>query len=103
MINWQPGITIDDVEKQVIEKALRWFNGNKTKTAQSLGIAVRTLDNKLAKYQEQANGKEAAANSIHRLPTGSQGSIQAKGWLHVEPSAEVPEKRAVPMRKQQKV
>ena len=50
MINWQPGITLEEIEKQVILKALEFYQGNKTKTALSLGIAVRTLDNKLEKY-----------------------------------------------------
>ena len=50
MINWHPGLTLEEVEKQVIEMALRYFNNNKTQTAIALGIAVRTLDNKLEKY-----------------------------------------------------
>jgi DNA-binding NtrC family response regulator len=51
LIGWQPGITLEQVEKQVIEKAYKFFQGNKTKTADALGIAVRTLDNKLAVYE----------------------------------------------------
>lgn len=47
---WSPGVTIEQIEEGVIKKALRFYQGNKTKTAQSLGIAVRTLDNKLSKY-----------------------------------------------------
>lgn len=50
MINWQPGITLEEIEKQVILKAYSYFQNNKTKTAQSLDIAVRTLDAKIAKY-----------------------------------------------------
>lgn len=50
MIIWQPGRTLDDIEKEVILKALGFYQGNKTHTARSLGIAIRTLDNKLAKY-----------------------------------------------------
>jgi DNA-binding NtrC family response regulator len=53
MIHWQPGVTLDTVERDVIERALRFFEGNKAATARSLGIAVRTLDNKLASYEEQ--------------------------------------------------
>ena len=60
MIDWQPGWTIDMIERMVIEKALRFYDGNKTKTAQALDIAIRTLDNKLAKYHEQ---EKAKANS----------------------------------------
>lgn len=57
MIAWTPGLTLEEVEKQVILKALSFYKGNKTQTAQSLEISVRTLYEKLAKYKEdQQNG-----------------------------------------------
>lgn len=55
IIVWSPGVTLDAIEKQVILKAFRFFRGNKTATATALGIAIRTLDNKLEKYE--ADGK----------------------------------------------
>lgn len=54
-INWVPGLTLDEVEKQCILKALQWFRGNKSQTAIALGITVKTIDNKLEKYE--AEGK----------------------------------------------
>jgi transcriptional regulator with PAS, ATPase and Fis domain len=57
MIIWQPGMTIDDVEKLVIHAALSFHSGNKTKTADSLNIAIRTLDNKLARYRQEEETK----------------------------------------------
>jgi DNA-binding NtrC family response regulator len=48
---WQPGRTLDEIEKEIILTALKYYQGNKTKTSQSLGIAIRTLDNKLLKYE----------------------------------------------------
>lgn len=53
-IYWQPGVTLEMVEKMVIKKALVFFDGNKTRTANALDIAVRTLDNKLAKYEKES-------------------------------------------------
>jgi DNA-binding NtrC family response regulator len=53
MILWQPGVTLEDIEKQVIQKAFSFYRGNKTATAKSLGIAIRTLDAKLEKYDKQ--------------------------------------------------
>lgn len=50
MIVWSPGVTLEAVEEQIIKRALAHYQGNKTMTAQVLGIAVRTLDNKLEKY-----------------------------------------------------
>ena len=47
---WQVGMTLEDMEKEVIEKSLRFYSGNKTHTANALGIAIRTLDAKLEKF-----------------------------------------------------
>lgn len=52
MVHWQPGMTIKEVERDIIEKALQFFQGNKTQAAQSLGISVRTIDNKLKQYEQ---------------------------------------------------
>lgn len=53
MIHWQPGMKLEEVEREVILKALSFYEGNKTHTASSLGIAIRTLDARIAKYREQ--------------------------------------------------
>lgn len=50
-INWTPGMTLDEVEKACILQAYRWYRGNKTQTAIALGISVKTIDNKLEKYE----------------------------------------------------
>jgi len=41
---------IDDIERRHILKSLDYFNGNKSKTATALGITLKTLYNKLNKY-----------------------------------------------------
>lgn len=46
-------MSIDEMEKLMIEKALVNCNGNRTKAAEILGISVRTLRNKLSIYAEQ--------------------------------------------------
>ncbi len=46
------GRSIDDVEKELILKTLEARGGNRTVTADVLGISVRTLRNKLAQYGE---------------------------------------------------
>lgn len=40
-----------EVEKEYILSTLKYFNGNKSKTATSLGITLKTLYNKLNKYE----------------------------------------------------
>jgi len=47
------GVTLDEVERQHILAALRRNNGNRTATAQELGISRRTLYYKLEEYQKQ--------------------------------------------------
>lgn len=58
---WTPGMTLDEVERLVIEAAFRYYRGNKTATAAALGISVRTLDNKFEKYQADDDAREMAA------------------------------------------
>ena len=44
------GMSLKDVEKQVIEKSLRRWEGNRTKAANELGITRRTLITKIEEY-----------------------------------------------------
>lgn len=64
MINWQPGVTLEEMEKEVIMKALQFFHGNKTHTANALGISIRTIQNKLSQYAEQEEKKLAKKNEV---------------------------------------
>ncbi|MBI3635360.1 MAG: sigma-54-dependent Fis family transcriptional regulator [Candidatus Rokubacteria bacterium] len=45
------GTTIDDGERQLILKTLAHTDNNKTRAAEVLGISLKTLHNKLAKYR----------------------------------------------------
>ena len=49
------GMTLVDIEKAAIVTNLDNNSGNKTKTAQELGISVKTLYNKLDKYEVEAD------------------------------------------------
>ena len=72
---WQPGVSLEDIEKQVILKALSFFQGNKLKTANSLGVSVRTIDNKLTRYQSNAplsSESESHVESVTESPTQQQ-------------------------------
>jgi len=46
------GTPLSEIERQVIFKTLEHTNQNKTKTAEVLGISIRTLRNKLNEYKE---------------------------------------------------
>lgn len=56
-VHWVPGITLEEIEKQCILAAFRFYRGNKTQTAQTLGINIRTLERKMEDY-EAANRRE---------------------------------------------
>ena len=43
-------VSLKDIEKQAIERALRRWEGNRTKAADELGITRRTLINKIAEF-----------------------------------------------------
>lgn len=46
------GVPLEEIEKAAIINTLEENLGNKTETAQDLGISVKTLYNKLDKYHE---------------------------------------------------
>jgi DNA-binding NtrC family response regulator len=48
--SFQVGTSLDEVEREMIEATLAHFNGHREKTAQTLGIGVRTLQGKLRQY-----------------------------------------------------
>lgn len=47
---FHPGMSIKQVERSLIEKTLDHFDGNKTQTAEALGISLKTLYNRLSEY-----------------------------------------------------
>jgi transcriptional regulator with PAS, ATPase and Fis domain len=55
MDEYDPQLTLHELEKRHILRALKYFNGNKTKAAQALGITIKTLYNKLHMYGEFDN------------------------------------------------
>ncbi|TNC82578.1 MAG: sigma-54-dependent Fis family transcriptional regulator [Oleiphilus sp.] len=46
------GVPLEEIERQAIEQTLEENQGNKTESAEQLGISVKTLYNKLEKYKE---------------------------------------------------
>jgi len=49
-IEFKPEVSLGEIEKVYILSALDYFKGNKTQTAKSLGVSVKTLYNKLYMY-----------------------------------------------------
>ncbi len=46
----QPGMTMEEIEKEAIRRALTQTNGRRTEAAQLLGLSVRTLQRKIKDY-----------------------------------------------------
>lgn len=57
-VMWSPGMNLRDTEEQIVKQAFAFYGKNKTATANSLGINVRTLEHKLQKYAEQQSAHE---------------------------------------------
>jgi hypothetical protein len=65
-VTFYPGMKLESLEQLAIESAFTHYRGNKTATAQSLGIAIRTLENKLEKYEATRNTERNAADERSR-------------------------------------
>ncbi len=50
--DYDPTLSLHELEKRYILKALGYFDGNKTQAANALGITIKTLYNKLHEYGE---------------------------------------------------
>lgn len=48
--SYDPNISLHELEKRYIQKALDYYKGNKTQAAQALGIGIKTLYNRLHEY-----------------------------------------------------
>ena len=53
--DYDQNITLHELERRYILKALQFFEGNKTRAAHALGITIKTLYNKLHEYGEFDN------------------------------------------------
>jgi hypothetical protein len=118
MISWSPGVTLDEIEKQVILKAYRHFRGNKTTTANALGIAIRTLDHKLEKYKEDTDKQEKLderarseradflarqRGTIERNQQTGADVYRATPGVQMEPASETCSESQMPMPKRPQV
>ena len=125
MIFWTPNMSLAELEKRVIIRCLDKNRGNKTMTANELGIAVRTIDNKLKEYAEHDRkfAEERELDRIKQLEyldrargikAGDYGSFSSpkKGaeilhgpveGLRVESALEAPKEQQMPMQERKEV
>lgn len=60
---WQPGLKMAEVERQVIEDAMRFHMGDKKAVARALGVSEKTIYNKLESYRKDDMRKIEEKNS----------------------------------------
>jgi hypothetical protein len=92
---WTPGLTLAQLEKNAILEAYEFYGKDKTRTAMSLGITVRTLYNKFGEWE----GKETQPEEV---PPSVPAQSTASG-IHMESSKEISKEPAMPLRKREKV
>ena len=98
---WYNGMTLDEMEQVIIMKSLQIHAGNKTKTAEALGISIRTIDNKLEKYEEQK--REHTRRAEEKEKRYEQHILRSQGRTEVEPTIETPAQHPVPVRQREEV
>jgi DNA-binding NtrC family response regulator len=59
----QAGMTVREMEKQLITKTLEEVNENRTHAAELLGISIRTLRNKLREYKQELESSQTEATA----------------------------------------
>jgi two-component system response regulator HydG len=69
--DYDPTMTLHELEKRYILKALNYFDGNKTQAANALGITIKTLYNKLHEYGEF---EKYAVHSKPQVPAPKSGT-----------------------------
>jgi len=58
-MNLRVGMTMEDVERRVLLKTLAFFDNDKARAADALGISLKTVYNKLARYAKTDRGDSA--------------------------------------------
>lgn len=83
MIIWQPGMTLEDVERYAILSAQRHFDNNKAAMSRALGCTVNTIASKLASYDERDRLLLIAADE--RKKDEETFNLRARGKLPPSP------------------
>lgn len=62
MVVWQVGETLEDVEKNTILAAMKFYGNNRETTARAIGLHLRTLHSKLKEYKDKEDLQKKAAD-----------------------------------------
>ena len=73
------GMTLADMERQLIQRTLENLQGNRTRAARLLKIGVRTLQRKIQRYGLQAAGRTGVAAGAKK--EGEAQDTSPHGWI----------------------
>jgi hypothetical protein len=62
------GYKVQEVERELILSSLSHYRGNRTWTANVLGISIRTLRNKINEYMARGMTVARPLNGVYRMP-----------------------------------
>jgi DNA-binding NtrC family response regulator len=57
-VTFAVGTPLEEIERRMLFKTLAFFDNNKARTAEALGVTTKTIYNRLAHYQAQARSRE---------------------------------------------
>jgi DNA-binding NtrC family response regulator len=57
-ITFAVGTSLAEIERRMLFKTLAFFDNNKARTAEALGVTTKTIYNRLAHYQAQAQARD---------------------------------------------
>ena len=80
-ITFAVGTSLAEIERRMLYKTLAYFNDNKAKAAEALGITTKTIYNRLAGYQAKGQAREDAG-------AGGVGHFVERRLHNVPPFAE---------------
>ncbi|MGH8495602.1 MAG: sigma-54-dependent transcriptional regulator [Gammaproteobacteria bacterium] len=72
-LDFEVGLSIKDVERRLILSTLEHYNGDKTLAADTLGISLKTLYNRLEQYTGEVEDDEGPPASQRRAPRKKAG------------------------------
>ncbi|MBA3563653.1 MAG: sigma-54-dependent Fis family transcriptional regulator [Gammaproteobacteria bacterium] len=72
-LDFEVGLSIKDVERRLILSTLEHFNGDKTLAAETLGISLKTLYNRLEQYTGEVEDDARSPSASRRVPRKKAG------------------------------
>ena len=113
IIIWSPGVTLENIEEQVIKAALVFYRGSAIMTANALGVSEKTIRTKMEKYvtdDERARMRNEQAKLdgrswLARARGQAEGNAipSPAAGVRVEPAQEAPAERAVSVPQPQEI